>query len=228
MVSLLAIDTTEDACSAALLLGDAIEERFEIAPRRHSELILPMMDGLLVDAGLRLGDLDALAFGRGPGAFTGLRIAAAVVQGAGFGADLPVVPVSSLQALAQGARRSKGADRVLSALDARMNEVYWGAFAADADGIMRTVLEETVCAPEAVPVPAAAAAWHAAGSGWAAYSDVLTARCGTPVVTDAAALVHAQDVAVLAARLFREGAAVPAEQALPVYLRNQVAWARPA
>jgi tRNA threonylcarbamoyladenosine biosynthesis protein TsaB len=227
MVSLLAIDTTEDACSAALLTGDAVEERFEIAPRRHSELILPMMDGLLADAGLRLSDLDALAFGRGPGAFTGLRIAAAVAQGAALGSELPVLPVSSLQALAQGARRVHGADRVLTALDARMGEVYWGAFAADADGIMRAVLDESVCPPDLVAVPEPGA-WHAAGSGWGAYPEVLAARCGMPVASDGAALVHAQDVAILAARLFREGAAVPAERALPVYLRNQVAWAKPA
>ncbi len=226
-VALLAIDTTEDACSAALLIDDALEERFEIAPRRHSELILPMMDALLAAAGLRLSDLDALAFGRGPGAFTGLRIAAAVAQGAAFGAGLPVVPVSSLQALAQGARRVHGADRVLAAFDARMGEVYWGAFAADADGVMRAALDESVCAPDKVPLPAPGA-WHAAGSGWSAYPDALAARCGEPVLVDAAALVHAQDVAALAARLFREGAAVPAEEALPVYLRNQVAWARPA
>lgn len=225
MVSLLAIDTTEDACSAALLTGDAIEERFEIAPRRHSELILPMMDGLLAEAGLRLPDLDAVAFGRGPGAFTGLRIAAAVAQGAAFGAGLPVVPVSSLQALAQGARRLHGADRVLSAFDARMGEVYWGAFAADPQGVMRALLAESVSAPDSVPVPDAGA-WHAAGSGWVAYADVLAARCGAPTAMDGAALVHAQDVATLAAQLFREGAAVAAEDALPVYLRDQVAWVK--
>jgi tRNA threonylcarbamoyladenosine biosynthesis protein TsaB len=226
MVSLLAIDTTEDACSAALLTGETVEERFEIAPRRHSELILPMMDELLAAAGLHLADLDAMAFGRGPGAFTGLRIAASVAQGAAFGAGLPVVPVSSLQALAQGARRVHGADRVLTAFDARMGEVYWGAFAADDDGVMRAVLAESVCSPGNVAVPGPGD-WHAAGSGWGAYPDALSARCGVPVAVDAGALVHAQDVAILAARLFREGAAVAAEEALPVYLRNQVAWARP-
>ena len=122
-MKLLAIDTSEDACSAALCVGDEILERFEIAPRRHTELILPMMDGLLKEAGLSLRGLDALAFARGPGSFTGVRIATAIVQGVALGAGLAVVPVSSLQALAQGARRVHGAGQVLSALDARMREV---------------------------------------------------------------------------------------------------------
>jgi tRNA threonylcarbamoyladenosine biosynthesis protein TsaB len=224
---LLAIDTTEDGCSAALLLGDAVRERFELAPRRHSELILPMMDGLLAEAGLRLADLDALAFARGPGAFTGVRIAAAVIQGVALGADLPVVPVSSLQALAEGARRMHGAQAVLSALDARMGEVYWGAYRLDATGLMRPQIDEVVCAPGAVPL-AAGGDWHGAGSGWASYGEALAARCGAPVAVHGAALVHAQDVAVLAARLYGEGCAVRAEQAVPVYLRNEVAWTRPA
>ncbi|MGB5493340.1 MAG: tRNA (adenosine(37)-N6)-threonylcarbamoyltransferase complex dimerization subunit type 1 TsaB, partial [Sedimenticolaceae bacterium] len=152
-MKLLAIDTTEDACSAALLIDSEVAERFEIVPRRHSEILLPMMDGLLSDAGLRLRDLDALAFARGPGSFTGVRIAVSVAQGAAFGAQLPVVPVSSLQALAQGVRREQAAGAVLSALDARMREVYWGGYRADAMGIMRTVIADCVSAPQQVPPP---------------------------------------------------------------------------
>ena len=222
----LAIDTTEDACSAALLIGAEVYERFEVAPRQHSELILPMMDTLLADAGLRLVDLDALGFARGPGAFTGLRIAAAVAQGAAFGAGLPVVPVSSLQALAQGATRTTGAAAVLSALDARMGEVYWGAYRADGQGIMRPVIEECVCAPSQVPVPEADH-WQAAGSGWVAHAAILEARCPACATNDAGGWIHARDVVRLAAAMFAEGAAVPAEQAVPVYLRNEVAWSKP-
>ncbi len=226
-VRLLAIDTSEEGCSAALLVDGAMAERFEIAPRRHSELILPMMDGLLTEAGLRLNELDALAFARGPGSFTGVRIAASVIQGAALGADLPVVAVSSLRALAQGAWRLGRIERVLSALDARMGEVYWGAYQADREGIMRPAIEETVCAPHHVPVPAGGD-WHGVGSGWASYAAELGARCAMHVRRDAEAKVHAQDVATLAAVSFAAGEAVPPERALPVYLRDEVAWAKPA
>jgi tRNA threonylcarbamoyladenosine biosynthesis protein TsaB len=224
-MKLLAIDTSEDACSAALCVGDEILERFEIAPRRHTELILPMMDGLLAEAGLSLRGLDALAFARGPGSFTGIRIATSIVQGAALGAGLAVVPVSSLQALAQGARRLHGAGQVLSALDARMREVYWGAYRADDAGIMTEVVAEAVCAPEQVRVPEGGA-WFCAGSAWAAYGDVLAERCGLSEASDSDARVHAQDVARVAARRFAAGGAVAAEQALPVYLRDEVAWAK--
>jgi tRNA threonylcarbamoyladenosine biosynthesis protein TsaB len=224
-VNLLAIDTSEEACSAALLIDDAVIERFEIAPRRHSELILPMMDGLLAEAGLNLGDLDALAFARGPGSFTGVRIAASVIQGAALGSGLPVVPVSSLQAIAQGACRAQGAACMLIALDARMHEVYWGGYRADAAGIMRAVIDEMVCAPQQVVVPDGDG-WTAAGSGWKSYADVLGPRCGIRLPVDGDALVHAQDVARVARTLFAEGVAVTAEQALPVYLRDEVAWAK--
>lgn len=226
-LKLLAIDTTEEACSAALLIDGAVSERFELAPRQHSELILPMMQALLAEAGIRLGQLDALAFARGPGSFTGVRIATSVIQGVAYGADRPVVAVSSLQALAQGARRACAADAVLSALDARMGEVYWGVFRADAAGIMRPLGEERVCAPEAVPVPAGDG-WRGVGSGWATYADLLGERCAMRPPFDGAVRVRARDVATLAAVLFTEGAAVPAGQALPVYLRNEVAWAKPA
>ncbi|MCB1800763.1 MAG: tRNA (adenosine(37)-N6)-threonylcarbamoyltransferase complex dimerization subunit type 1 TsaB [Gammaproteobacteria bacterium] len=224
-MKLLAIDTTEDACSAALWLDGEIDERFELAPRRHSELILPMMDSLLADAGLTLGALDALAFARGPGAFTGLRIASSVIQGVAFGADLPVVPVSSLQALAQGAHIRHGADSVLCALDARMNEVYWGAFRVDPDSIMRAQSDEVVVPASDVAAPAGDG-WSAAGSGWRAHADVLEHRCRPLTAVYPDAMVHAGAVATLAAALFDEGAGVSAEQALPVYLRNQVAWAK--
>lgn len=225
-MKLLAIDTTEDACSAALWLDGEVTERFEVAPRRHSELILPMMDGLLADAGLPLAALDALAFARGPGAFTGLRIATAVVQGAAFGADLPVVAVSSLQALAQGACLRYRSEAVLSALDARMNEVYWGAFRVDDAGVMRGLIDEAVAPAANVEVPAGDG-WSGVGSGWCAHGETLQQGCPALTAVYPDELIHAHAVASLAVVLFGEGAAVAAEHALPVYLRNQVAWARP-
>ncbi|MCB1723571.1 MAG: tRNA (adenosine(37)-N6)-threonylcarbamoyltransferase complex dimerization subunit type 1 TsaB [Gammaproteobacteria bacterium] len=222
-MKLLAIDATEDACSAALWLDGEVTERFKIAPRRHSELILPMMDGLLRDAGLTLGGLDALAFACGPGAFTGLRIATSVTQGAAFGARLPVVPVSSLQALAQGVWMRYGEGAVLAAFDARMNEVYWGVYRVDDAGVMRAQTGDAVAAASDVVVPGGND-WCGAGSGWPAYRDDLAHSGVTRLYDDA--VVHAGAVAGVAARLYDEGAVVPAEQALPVYLRNQVAWAK--
>jgi len=221
-MKILAIDTAEDACSAALLVDGQASGRFEIAPRRHSELILPMMDDLLTEAGLLLGQLDAIAFGRGPGSFTGVRIAAAVAQGAAFAADLPVAPVSTLLALAEGARRTRGTSRVLAALDARMGEVYWSA--VDLDAVDGAAAEEHVVPPDRVPLPAGAR-WTGAGSGWASYRGILEQRL--EIVPDAVLpdlRVDALDVAVLGAAACRAGRLVAAEHALPVYLRDEVAW----
>ena len=174
MRQLLAIETSEEACSAALLSDGACSELFELEPRRHSELILPMIDRLLAEAGLPRSALDAVAFGRGPGSFTGVRIATAVAQGIGFGLDIPVIPVSTLQALAQGIHRLSGTEQVLAALDARMHEVYWGAFSSDGT-IMRAAGEELVIAPADVPLPEDGQ-WTGAGSGWTSYLDILSQR----------------------------------------------------
>lgn len=225
-MKLLAIDTSADACSAALHLDGEVRERFTIQAQRQSELILPMMDELLAEAGLRVADLDALAFGRGPGSFTGVRIASGVVQGAAFAADLPVVPVSTLAALAQGHLRESGHPRVLAAFDARMHELYWAACAPDASGVMRALGDELIVPPDEVPAPEGGD-WHGAGSGWGAYGTVLAARLGDAVVAVcAAAQCRARDIAAIAVADFAAGLAVSAEQAIPVYLRDQVAWKR--
>ena len=223
-MKLLAIETSAEACSAALLVGGAVRERFEVQPQRQSELILPMMDGLLAEAGLSITALDALAFGRGPGSFTGVRIAAGVVQGAAYAADLPVVPVSTLAALAQGHWRVAGHARVLVAADARMNEVYWAACAADAAGVMRVVGNEIVCPAADVPVPSSGG-WEGIGSGWPAYGETLLARLGDRLRQVCPTVhCHAQDVAAIAAADFAAGRCLAAASALPVYLRDQVAW----
>ncbi len=220
---LLALEAATDACSAALLIGDEVQERFEVAPRRHVALLLPFIDRLLADAGLAPGQLDALAFGCGPGSFTGLRIAAGMAQGIAFGADLPVVPVSTLAALAQGCVRAQGVGAVLAALDARMQEVYFGAFRTGSDGLVVLQGEEVVCAPGSIPVPGVAD-WYAAGEGWARYPEQLQACLPCPLagVKDSAR-PHAADVAVLGAADFRRGGALSPEKAAPVYLRNNVA-----
>jgi len=222
-IKLLAIDTTESACSAALLADGEIRSRLELAARGHSERILPMMQSLLSEAGYVLQDLDTLAFGRGPGSFTGLRIAAGVIQGTALGADLPVVPVSTLRALAQGAFRLNRASRVLSALDARMAEVYWGAYALDDSELMQPLIDEMVCAPASVPA-AGEGEWYGVGSGWQAYAQILQEHTGahlSQVLPDRQ--IEAQDIAHLAAADFMAGKAIDPEYAIPVYLRDNVA-----
>ena len=221
-MNILAIDTSGEACSAALLLGGAVEQRLSREPRRHGELILAMMDELLGQAGLRLEGLDALAFGRGPGSFTGVRIAAAVIQGTAFGADLPVVPISTLAALAQGHHRAEGRTRTLPAFDARMGELYWGAYVLNEQGLMRAVVEDQVGSPEIVVLPEGGG-WCGLGGGWAAHRDVLRRRLGPRLVAvDPSALCEARDVVTLAAAAFAAGRFVPAERALPLYLRDRV------
>jgi tRNA threonylcarbamoyladenosine biosynthesis protein TsaB len=222
-VRILALETATDACSAAISINGEVRERFEVAPRRHVALLLPFVDSLLADAGLSVRQLDAVAFGRGPGSFTGLRIAAGMAQGIAFGAGLPVVPVSTLAALAQYCARERGAAAVLAALDARMQEVYFGAFRMAADGLMVAAGEEVVCAPAGVPVPPAAD-WYAAGDGWCAHGEPLRARLPFKLagLMDTAR-PHAADVARLAAVVLSRGGALAPEQAAPVYLRNHVA-----
>lgn len=222
MPKLLAIDTSTEACSAALLCDGQVHERYQLAPREHGRLILKMIDEVLADAGLSLKQLDALAFGRGPGAFTGVRIATGVIQGLAFGADLPVLPVSSLAALAQGAARQHGASRALAALDARMGEIYWGVYQSDTAGLMVEVEGERVCPAQLIEAPAGTG-WFGMGSGFAAYADILRERLGAALagcVPDA--YPQARDIAVLSAAAFARGEAVNAELALPVYLRDNV------
>ena len=186
---------------------------------RHSERILDMVHEALAEAGLALTQLDVLAFGRGPGLFTGLRIGAGVAQGLAFGADLPIVPVSSLAALAQG----QSAPRVLAAFDARMHQVYLGAYARAANGLVGLVESEAVVVPGMAPLPVAPD-WVGAGSGWDEYHVELLRRFGDRVSTWCRdAHPHAADLARLGAAAYAAGAAVPVEQALPVYLRDEVA-----
>ncbi len=222
-MKLLALETATEACSAALWDGAAAAERYQIAPRRHAELILPMVEELLVQAGWRRADLEALAFGRGPGSFTGVRLAASVAQGIAFGLDLPVAPVSTLAAIAHRAWRERGAERVIAAIDARMQEVYWGAFEIDRHGRPAPVLEECVVAPDAAPLPPGEG-WFVAGTGWGAHEAVLGARLGAQRAgAETEIFPHARDVAELGAALIAAGAGVSARQALPVYLRDEVA-----
>lgn len=226
-MKLLAIDTSTQTCSAALLLEDRVREQYQLAGRRHSELILPMIQQLLDDAGLEIEQLDAIAFGRGPGSFTGIRIAASVVQGIALGANLPVIAVSSLAALAQGLVKDTDAKRILAAFDARMNEVYWAAFQVSDSGTLCTVGDEQVLTPQQVAVPFGETNnWFAVGDGWKSYEPILKKRLGHRVQQIfPERYPRARDVATLAVSLMTENLTTQAHRALPVYLRNQVVQA---
>jgi tRNA threonylcarbamoyladenosine biosynthesis protein TsaB len=217
---MLAIDTATEACSVALSVDGAVRERFEIAPRRHAALVLPMAEALLAEAGLARRQIDAIAVGRGPGAFTGIRLAIAVAQGLAVALDRPLVAVSSLAALAMNARDP--ALPVLALIDARMGEVYAGEFRIGADGLAQAVGDEAVCAPGAVAAPAGAFA--VVGSGAAAYRAVLESRFATRAAAWMPdALPHAADVARLALHALASGGRLDPLDAQPVYLRDKVA-----
>ena len=218
---LLAIETATEACSAALFVNGEASERYEVIPRGHGDLLLPMIDELMAAAELHPQQLDGIAFGRGPGAFTGLRIAASVTQGIAFGADLPVVPVSTLATLAQGAFRTSGRESLLTAIDARMGEVYWGAFHI-VETQARLVGEECVAAPTEVSC-LDGHDWYGCGTGWASYENALNQRyAGTLQGVVDHHLPHARDVATLALPRLAAGDVISAEQAIPVYLRDRV------
>ncbi len=217
-MKLLAFDTSTEYLSLALMQGDDISTFDVLAGQSHSQLILPQIQVLLADAGLHLKDLQGIAFGAGPGSFTGVRIAAGVAQGLGFGADLPVVGVCTLQALAE----ASGADKVLACLDARMGEVYFAAYIKNA-GSWQAVIEPGLYKPQAVPAPEGSD-WVGAGSGWQAYAEQLSQvyqeqlqDVRPELLPTASALLR------LAKPEFLSGKPLPAADAMPIYIRNRVA-----
>jgi len=217
-LNLLALDTSTEFCSAALLRGEVLTHREVHAVQRHSELILPMIEDLLAASGLELAQLDGIAFGAGPGSFTGLRIACGVAQGLAFGADLPVVPVGTLVALAQEA----GADQVIACLDARMGEIYHAVYLRDGAS-WKEIAAPAVGSAQSAPV-VEGSGWFGCGSGFAAYPDELAKRYAGQLAGVAAELhPHARSIARLALPVLEAGGGLPAEQAAPVYVRDKVA-----
>ncbi len=223
-MKILAIDTATEACSAALYVDGEINAAFQLAPREHSRLILQMIDDLLAQAELSVRELDAIAFGRGPGSFMGLRIAAGVVQGIAFAHDIPVIPVSTLKATAQHAYEDTGSLHILAAIDARMDEVYWAAYSLK-DNHWLLHGEETVISPDKISLPKQSGeSWVGAGTGWSSYQDRLlkAASCSLPtILTDC--FPSAEAIVKLAVDEFRSGNTVTAAEAVPVYIRNDVA-----
>jgi len=221
-MKLLAVETSTEACSAALFIDGEVVERFELAPQKHTKLILPMIDSLLADAGLTPQQLDALAFSRGPGSFTGVRIATSVIQGIALGADLPVVPVSTLATIAQDFFDQHDDNVAYVAMDARMGEIFWGVYQRNAEGYAELIDEEAVTPAEDIIFPELSGV--GVGSGWGVYHQQLLARLDG-LVTDyhSDALPKAASIAKLGAWRFSLGQAVDVDQAMPVYLRDKVA-----
>lgn len=232
-MKILAIDTSTEACSAALLIDGEVSSQYQLAPREHSRLILKVIDQLLADADVTVSALDAIAFGRGPGSFMGLRIAAGVVQGIAFAHDTPVIPISTLKAMAQRAYEQTGIENVLAAIDARMDEVYWGAYTLvnqqwEIDG------EECVISPDKIQLPSMLSAkdkiWVGAGTGWQSYSERLLSvdkNVSDIPFKPAEILIDcfpsAEVMVKLAVHELEAGNTITAAHAIPVYLRNDVA-----
>ena len=217
-VKLLAIETSTEACSVAVYVDGEVISRHELAPRRHTQLVLPWADELLAQAGLRKAQIDAIAVGRGPGAFTGVRLAIAIVQGLALALDRPVLPVSTLAVLAM---QGQG-DRRLAAIDARMGEVYLGEFVRTDDGHVRAAGPEVIVAPAQARVPAHRV--HGVGTGYSAEAGALATRLGERLQGfDATVLPRASDLAHLAAAAFARGEAIAPDQLEPAYLRDKVA-----
>jgi tRNA threonylcarbamoyladenosine biosynthesis protein TsaB len=217
MPTIIAIETSSELASAALLHGDQVIAREASGVQNHSQSILPMVQELLQQAGITLKQCDAVAFGAGPGSFTGVRTACGVAQGLAFGADLPVIPVVTLLAMAQACREAHGALDILAVMDARMDEVYWGQYRY-ANG-WQTIIEPTLSAAVAVS-PAGGVV--ACGNGLAAYAPAFSRLAETGRM-ELEIMPHAKQIAQLARVAFAEGKTVPARDAQPIYLRNKVA-----
>lgn len=217
-MNLLALDTSTEYCSLALWLDGQVASRHVLAGQRHSEMVLAMVDELLAEGCVGLKNLDGIAFGSGPGSFTGLRIACGVAQGLAFGADLPVAGISTLLAVAEGS----GSDKVVACLDARMGEVYHGVYRR-LDGHWEELSPPGLSAPADAPLPDGPG-WTGCGSGFAQYGEALALRYGQSLAAVQPDLFpRAEFIARLAAPVFERGHGVPPDEALPVYIRDKVA-----
>lgn len=216
----LSLDTSTESGSCALTVDDQLFVRDCPVGRSHSETLLPLINELLAGAGLALSSLDGIAFGAGPGAFTGLRVACGIAQGLAVVHELPVLPVGSLAAMAWSASANIG-ERVLCLLDARMGEVYWGCFERQADGVA-VLTESAVCPPELLPIPAGGD-WIVCGNGLSAYPELAAKLAGIARTQLPTIMPHAAAVAALAAPALARGAGIDAALALPVYVRDKVA-----
>jgi len=221
-LKILAIDTSTELCSAALYNNTEVSARSIIAPREHTQRILPMVDELLLESGLKLNQLDALAFGRGPGSFTGVRIGIGVAQGLAFGADLPMIGVSTLASMAQGVFDLENTQMAYAAIDARMSEVYWAVYNNN-NGFAELQGQELVIRPELIEQKPEQGV-IAVGTAWAAYPEQLKPVLGDSIVSSKVMYGDAKYMLPHAVQLLKQGKVVSPESAEPVYLRDTVTW----
>jgi len=220
-MNLLALDTSSNACSIALQVGDSISEKHVVEPREHTKILLPMIEQILHDAGISLSALDAVVLGNGPGSFIGMRIGASVAQGICHGIGIKIVPVSSLAAIAAEVICEHGARKVLVAQDARMHEVYLARFHADDDGLPIANDEEKIC--EIGPLQVPDDEYVAAGGGWSRYPELLAHNSSLISVTADVRYPRARFLARIGARAIQAGLAIPPDALVPAYLRSKVA-----
>jgi len=218
-MNILAFDTSSSACSVALLTHEKIIQHHELLPMQQAKLILPIINQLLDSEKLTLKQLDAIAFGCGPGSFTGVRIATSVAQGLAYAAEIPLIPVSSLAALAQAAYEELGWKKLLVAVDARMNETYWASYEIDANQLVTLKGKENVSSPKVIEAPDKTL-WHGVGNAWEVYHAEITVKS---IQTNAALLPTAKAILALAKHQYMHGKTVPAKDAIPIYLRDEVA-----
>lgn len=217
-MKILAIETSTEYCSVALWQAGTLSERCELVGQKHSEVLMAMLDTLLTEAGIKIKQVEGIAFGKGPGSFTGVRIACGVAQGLALGADVNVVGVCTLEALAQ----ASGHDKVIAALDARMGEIYFAAYEKKNNAWL-TLVEPCLCKADDAPA-VMGEGWFGAGSGFAVNDAALAVRFSKQLAgVDAQAMPRASAVVQLAASEFAQGHAVDAALALPLYLRDKVA-----
>lgn len=231
-IRILALDTATEACSVALYNDGELTSFFEVCPQKHTQRILPLIDRLLAESGITLNQLDALAFGKGPGSFTGVRIGIGIAQGLALGVGLPLIGVSTLQTMAEGCKRVNNAHQVLSGIDARMGEIYLGCYKIKQNNYWQDQQPEAVLTPQQLISQLSEldlqSEWLLAGTAWLAYPD-LAKQVQDKI--PACQLVHssieypsALDMLPLALQAWQDGLAAPVAQVEPSYLRNNVAW----
>ncbi len=222
--TILAVDTATENCSVALKVADKIYHLSEVSPRGHTDKILPMVDNVLKQANITLQDVDYIAYGQGPGSFTGVRIGIGIAQGLAFGINAPMVGISTLQTMAHEVFRTTGHKQIACAIDARMSEIYWARYQHNGEQL-EIVDAEQVIAPELLiqQVPSDEHTWLQAGTGWSAYSETL-ATLSIETSSSDISLPKAYDMVLLAEQKIKQGDTVAVENAEPVYLRDKVTW----